>query len=317
MLAETALRRGETIFARPEMEVLTDIVHFFHGHTINVESSVTFQGDNGYQPIAVKVFQEKEKDEKSRTSPRMDPVRYFLKISTISSPPRADREEPRFLVTPDGGVNINTGSARFRRVGVAPAYRGRPQVRYVGSDSLSSTDIAQMWDEITLTKQEGDVAKAMKVLEEKLESLHFLTGQFTSGYFPSRGGIVVGLKDEQGRIPLGSMGDGMRRLMSLATALAFTKDGCLFVDEIDTGLHYSVMADMWNLVVTKAAASNIQVFATTHSWDCIEGISLLCQQNPELTKLVSVHKIDRALPHSVPFSGDSVVRMVKSDIDPR
>ena len=97
---------------------------------------------------------------------------------------------------------------------------------------------------------------------------------FASGYFPARGGIVVGVKGQEGRLPIGSMGDGMRRLMALATSLAFTKDGCLFVDEIDTGLHYSIMADMWQLVVEKSVASNTQVFATTHSWDCIEGLSL-------------------------------------------
>lgn len=109
----------------------------------------------------------------------------------------------------------------------------------------------------------------------------------------------------------------MRRMMALATSLAFSKGGCLFVDEVDTGLHYSVMPDMWRLVIAKAIASNAQVFATTHSWDCIEGLSVLCQREPELIKQVAVHKIDRALPNSVGFSGESLVRMLKSDIDPR
>jgi predicted ATPase len=140
---------------------------------------------------------------------------------------------------------------------------------------------------------------------------------FVSGYFPSRGGIVVGVKGQESTLPLGSMGDGMRRLMALATALAFTRSGCLFVDEIDTGLHYSIMPDMWKLVVSRAVASNTQVFATTHSWDCIEGLSELCQTEPILEDEVAVHKVSPALPHSVPFSGASLVRMVKSDIDPR
>jgi hypothetical protein len=113
------------------------------------------------------------------------------------------------------------------------------------------------------------------------------------------------------------MGDGMHRLLALATSLAFTTEGSLFVDEIDTGLHYSVMPDMWNLVISKAIASSTQVFATTHSWDCLEGLSLLCQREPKLMSSVAVHKIDRQIPHSVAFSGESLVRMVKSDIDPR
>ncbi|HQU47034.1 MAG TPA: AAA family ATPase, partial [Pirellulales bacterium] len=136
-------------------------------------------------------------------------------------------------------------------------------------------------------------------------------------YFPARGGIVVGIKGQDSRLPLGSLGDGMRRLMAIATSLAFTKNGCLFVDEIDTGLHYSVMPDMWKLVIAKAGAANVQVFATTHSWDCIEGLSLLCQREPNWLSEVAIHKIDRALPSSVAFSRQSLVRMLKHDIDPR
>ena len=105
--------------------------------------------------------------------------------------------------------------------------------------------------------------------------------------------------------------------MTLALSLSRVGGGTLFIDEIDTGLHYSVMADMWKLVVKKALASNVQVFATTHSWDCIEGLSTLCQREPGLVNKVAIHKIDRALQNSVAFSGESLVRMLRSDIDPR
>jgi ABC-type taurine transport system ATPase subunit len=133
----------------------------------------------------------------------------------------------------------------------------------------------------------------------------------------SRAGAVVALKGKQGRFPIGSMGEGMRRLLALATSLAVSKGGSLFVDEIDTGLHYTVMADMWKLVVKAARDTGVQVFATTHSWDCIEGLAYLCNREPGLMEQVAIHKIDRALPNSVAFAGSSIVKMVKSDIDPR
>ena len=77
------------------------------------------------------------------------------------------------------------------------------------------------------------------------------------------------------------------------------------------------MSDMWKLVISKAADSDLQVFATTHSWDCIQGLSALGESRAQPDDAVAVHKIHRALPHSVPFSGEAIVRMVKSDIDPR
>lgn len=174
-----------------------------------------------------------------------------------------------------------------------------------------------MWDEIVVGGFEGEVRDALRVLEPDVESVHMLAGMFAYGWAGSRAGAVVGMKGEKTRVPLGSMGDGMRRLLVLATSLASVKQGALFVDEIDTGLHFSVMADMWQLVVKRALAANVQVFATTHSWDCIDGLSVLCQREPKLMEKVCVHKIDRAVPHSIPFRGDSLVRMVRSDIDPR
>jgi hypothetical protein len=322
VLAEVAERRGEIVLGRseppgyPGRAVIIDIAHFFHGHTLGTDTTFSFKGDNGYTPVSVKTFAQKisRGDSDEGRSDRTEPAGFFLRIAGgVAS---GDREfERKFRISREGGVDFEIPS-RLRRPGTVRRGHG-PQVRFVGPDLLNSTDIAIMWDEITLTGQEVDVAGAMRLLEENLESVHLLTGMFASGIFPSRGGIVVGMKGQEGRVPLGSMGDGMRRLMSLATSLAFTKDGCLFVDEIDTGLHYSVMSDMWKMVILKAIASNTQVFATTHSWDCIEGLSQLCQSEPDLMSKVAIHKIDRTISHSIPFSGESIVRMVKADIDPR
>lgn len=314
VLAEVAYRRGELVLGRPEGSVSVDIAHFFHGHSLTVDATVSLAGDNGYSPVVIKTFAAKNgrSDPGELRSVRSDSLGFFLKIS---SPVGVEKEDRKFRISRDGGVDFDLPS-RFRRVGQGRRLSG-PQNRFVGPDSLNTIEMAEMWDEITITGQEVDVAGAMRVLDSNLESLHFLTGMLASGYFPARGGIVAGLKGQDTRVPLGSMGDGMRRLMALATSLAFTKEGCLFVDEIDTGLHYSVMPDMWKLVIQKAAESNTQVFATTHSWDCIEGLSLLCERVPNLMTQVAIHKIDRAIQHSVPFSGESIVRMAKADIDPR
>jgi hypothetical protein len=113
------------------------------------------------------------------------------------------------------------------------------------------------------------------------------------------------------------MGDGMRRLLALSISLIHAKGGCLLVDEIDTGLHYSVMADMWKLVVETARSNDIQVFSTTHSWDCEKGLAVLCEREPQLMQHVAIHKIDRTLQQSVPFASEKLVRAVQGGIELR
>ena len=58
----------------------------------------------------------------------------------------------------------------------------------------------------------------------------------------------------------------------MAIALISAKGGVLLIDEIDTGLHYTVMADMWKLIAQTAAELDVQVFATTHSSDCVTAL---------------------------------------------
>jgi AAA15 family ATPase/GTPase len=42
------------------------------------------------------------------------------------------------------------------------------------------------------------------------------------------------------------------------------------VDEIESGFHYSVVKDVWTAVGKLAREANVQVFAATHSWECLK-----------------------------------------------
>lgn len=61
----------------------------------------------------------------------------------------------------------------------------------------------------------------------------------------------------------------------------------------------------------------IQVFATTHSYDCIRGLASFVASNPELAAEVSVHKVARALERAVRFDGAEVERAVNSGVELR
>ncbi len=71
-------------------------------------------------------------------------------------------------------------------------------------------------------------------------------------------------------IPLPLLGDGMARLSSLALAIASAEDGVVLVDEIENGLHHTVMKKVWSSVAQFAREFNVQLFATTHSHECVK-----------------------------------------------
>ena len=73
----------------------------------------------------------------------------------------------------------------------------------------------------------------------------------------------------------------MQRLFGIALALVNARNGILLIDEIENGIHYSVQPDMWHLIFRVAHQLNIQVFATTHSWDCIEAFQKAAQEDTQ------------------------------------
>ena len=49
-------------------------------------------------------------------------------------------------------------------------------------------------------------------------------------------------------------------------------DGALLVDEISNGFHYSVMCNLWKVLINAAIRNNTQLFITTHDTDSIKGL---------------------------------------------
>lgn len=73
----------------------------------------------------------------------------------------------------------------------------------------------------------------------------------------------------------------MQRMFGIALALVNSRNGILLVDEIENGLHYSAQPDVWRLIFRLASRLNVQVFATTHSWDCIEAFQKAAQEDTQ------------------------------------
>ena len=133
---------------------------------------------------------------------------------------------------------------------------------FIASNEKKFEMLDKIWSYIFLTPKEDKVIEALKILEPKVQRVGFST---IDGYKTIR----VRLEGESNPFPLNVMGGGMSHIFTLVVAAVAAENGVLLIDEIDTGLNYQVQSDMWRLIIQTARELNIQVFATTHSWDCI------------------------------------------------
>ncbi len=116
-----------------------------------------------------------------------------------------------------------------------------------------------------LGKQQEIVDFLRETVEPRLESLSTVAvGQQSL--------IHAKLKGYTRKIPVAYMGDGTARLLSNILILATHPNQPIFIDEIDIGIHYSALPKVWLGIVKAAKQYNCQVFATTHSYECLQAV---------------------------------------------
>lgn len=74
------------------------------------------------------------------------------------------------------------------------------------------------------------------------------------------------------RLPIGLMGQGLARVFRLVLMMqrgSSTEGSIIVIDEIENGLHHESMSDVWRAIGEAAHRYDKQVFATTHSYECL------------------------------------------------
>lgn len=104
---------------------------------------------------------------------------------------------------------------------------------------------------------------AIRVIEPRLKSLELVF----NGEPTLHGDIGLA---ERRLIPLAIMGDGVTRVASLVMSIGTSPGGVVFIDDIDTGIHHSVMEKLWVAIFRAAETFDVQVVATTHSEECLK-----------------------------------------------
>ena len=80
--------------------------------------------------------------------------------------------------------------------------------------------------------------------------------------------IHVGLTRGEA-LPANQLGQGFNRLLRIYSSVLCANAKIFLIDEIETGLHHSVLPIFWKGLAALARQENVQIFATTHSREAI------------------------------------------------
>lgn len=147
---------------------------------------------------------------------------------------------------------------------------------FVPAGRILETQVTSWWDSISLTDAEQRVIECLRIVSP-IEKIALVQHPIRE-----RSRIVlVKLEGEQEPVPLGALGEGLRRMFGISLAMENARDSkLLLVDEVENGIHYTALPNLWRFVGRAAQMHGVQVFATTHSWDCVEAFQQATTANP-------------------------------------
>jgi len=181
------------------------------------------------------------------------------------------------------------------------------KARNIGKDTNGT-----LFDNIALTDKEQYVIDALKIIEPLTERIAFVEEA------PKERSAVIKLSDSQRVLPLQSMGDGINRILAIILALVNAENGYLLIDEFENGLHHSVQEKLWTIIFKLSKELNVQVFATTHSEDCIKGFESVLNNSNSLSdgKLIRLDN-ENGIIKQVEFDAKELKIATNQDIEIR
>ncbi|MCK1041137.1 AAA family ATPase, partial [Escherichia coli] len=100
------------------------------------------------------------------------------------------------------------------------------------------------------------------------------------------------------------LGEGVSRALSFISSILVQKDSIILIDEIENGIHYSVIKDMINALIEAAKTNNNQIFTTTHSHDVICAINELDEKRKDISYIRLGRDKESQKPTAMQFNMD-------------
>ena len=168
---------------------------------------------------------------------------------------------------------------------------------------------AELFGRLEVVRESYNLLESLKVVEPRLERLSTIVIAGTP--------VLHGDVGLNRMLPLSLMGEGLRRLTSILLAIANASGGIVLIDELENGFHHSVLKKVWQAIGDAARRSNTQVFATTHSYECIQAAhQVFAEDNGYDFRLHRLDRFDEQI-KAVTYEQETLEAATKAELEVR
>ena len=221
---------------------------------------------------------------------------FISKVIEITSVDDGLNEKMTWMCCKDGdrvevGCRLNGEKYLKSEWGSAAEWNFPIKKAHFVSDRISYLELSKLFSRFKLRMRSNVVLNALRDINNRVMDLDIIVNDM---------GIPVLCADVGIRrpIPLHMLGGGVERVANIVLSLvANDNDGVVIIDGIEKDLHYSVVGKVWWIVYDLARESNMQVFVTTQSWECLVSMYKVFSERKDLMKLsewdIGIFRLER------------------------
>ena len=121
----------------------------------------------------------------------------------------------------------------------------------------------KLYSDMVREGQKEALTNAVNLILPNVKDVQILTDENGESYLSA-------ITDNGAQCRLENLGGGIVRLLKLYLNFFAVRNGLVLIDEVENGLHYSVLRNLWDRIRTWTCEWNVQFVATTHSAECID-----------------------------------------------
>lgn len=111
--------------------------------------------------------------------------------------------------------------------------------------------------------EKEEIINLLKIFDNKIEGFEILPEKNKT--------FSIYIKHQKyGLMNLSSFGDGVKKVLTLASSVVSARDGILLIDEIETAIYKNILKDVFDWLIKACKIYKVQLIATTHSLEVID-----------------------------------------------
>jgi len=139
------------------------------------------------------------------------------------------------------------------------------QMTFLDNFSFSDSKFKEFYASVQEKEEENYLNKILYEFDSKLKNFKIIND-------------IPYCKVSDTYLKITELGSGVSHLVSIVLSLFHSSKGYLFIDEIGYGIHYTNLDKLWEIILTISKQQNVQVFASTHSKECIESYARVAKE---------------------------------------